>query len=75
MKESITFDYEHLNYFNPKSIEILLNNCGFEILIVETPGKLDVDLVKKALDEERIDLADNLFLKTLFNEGNPLKLN
>lgn len=74
-KESITFDYEHLNYFNPKSIEILLNDCGFEVLIVETPGKLDVDLVKKALDEERIDLADNIFLKTLFNEGNPLKLN
>ena len=68
-KESITFDYEHLNYFNPKSIKTLLNNSGFEVLSVETPGKLDVDLVKKALDQKRIDLADNIFLKTILANG------
>ena len=44
-------DHEHLNYFNPQSIKILLNDCGFEVLEVQTPGLLDVDLVKNKIQE------------------------
>jgi len=36
----------HLNFFNPKSVSILLDNCGFEVIEISTPGKLDVDIVK-----------------------------
>ena len=57
-----------------KSIKTLLNNSGFEVLSVETPGKLDVDLVKKALDQKRIDLADNIFLKTILEDQNSMEL-
>lgn len=42
-------DHEHLNYFNEKSVSILLKKAGFSILSIETPGYLDVDIVKKAL--------------------------
>ncbi len=35
----------HLNFFNPKSIEILLINIGFEVLEVSTPGLLDIDIM------------------------------
>lgn len=36
----------HLNFFNPKSIEILLNKAGFETLEITTPGKLDIDIME-----------------------------
>jgi SAM-dependent methyltransferase len=46
-KNSGTFDHEHLNYFNPKSIKLLFEKNKFKILHLSTPGKLDVDLVCK----------------------------
>jgi len=36
----------HLNFLNPKSIELLLNKVGFEVLEACTPGKLDIDILK-----------------------------
>lgn len=44
-------DHEHLNYFNPDSLSLLMKNSGFEILEVETPGLLDVDLLKNIYKE------------------------
>ena len=35
----------HLNFFNPKSIKILLSKLGFETLEITTPGKLDIDIM------------------------------
>lgn len=35
----------HLNFFNPKSIEILLKKVGFDVIEVSTPGKLDIDIM------------------------------
>jgi 2-polyprenyl-3-methyl-5-hydroxy-6-metoxy-1,4-benzoquinol methylase len=35
----------HLNFFNPKSVEILLTKVGFRTLEVTTPGKLDIDIM------------------------------
>lgn len=36
----------HLNFFNPKSVKVLLADIGFKTLEVTTPGKLDVDIMK-----------------------------
>ncbi len=36
----------HLNYFNTSSIEILLNRAGFKIVAIETPGVIDIDIVR-----------------------------
>ena len=38
---------EHINYFNPKSMELLLKSNGFIDVQVVTPGILDVDIIKK----------------------------
>lgn len=38
---------EHLNYFNPSSIAILLERCNFKPIYIETPGKLDVEIILK----------------------------
>lgn len=56
-------DHEHLNYFNEKSVEILLKNAGFEVVSIETPGFLDVDIVKKELISG--NLKKNSFLYDL----------
>ena len=35
----------HLNFLNPRSVDILLGRIGLEMLEVTTPGKLDVDIL------------------------------
>lgn len=47
-----TVDHEHLNYFNPASVALLLDRCGLKTLEVSTPGELDVDLLLNQLREE-----------------------
>jgi hypothetical protein len=37
----------HLNFLNPKSVSALLINNGFEVLEAITPGKLDMDILRK----------------------------
>lgn len=46
---SDSIDHEHLNYFNEKAIGIILEKSGFSVLDVETPGELDVELVRKKI--------------------------
>jgi hypothetical protein len=36
----------HLNFLNPKSIPILLERLGMTALDIETPGKLDIDIMQ-----------------------------
>lgn len=35
----------HLNFFNPRSVRLLLERLGLEVLQVTTPGKLDIDIL------------------------------
>ena len=41
----------HLNFFNPKSVKILLKKIGFEVLEISTPGKLDIDIIANNIDK------------------------
>ena len=36
----------HLNFFNPKSIKMILLEIGFDIVKIQTPGKLDVYILR-----------------------------
>lgn len=36
----------HLNFFNPKSVLLLLDRTGFTVLEVTTPGKLDISIME-----------------------------
>ena len=58
-------DTEHVNLFNTQSIATLLSRCGFEILSIETPGRLDVDLVRRAVLAGEFDITDQPFLQEL----------
>lgn len=50
----------HLNFLNPNSIKILVKSIGLEIIKVNTPGKLDVDILSS-----NVDLIKDRFLKSL----------
>lgn len=62
-KASGTIDNEHLNYFNPDSLTMLVGACGLDILEVTTPGKLDAEIVRKRALAGEIDLTPQPFLK------------
>ena len=58
-----SIDHEHLNYFNPKSLAILLESCGFEVLESITPGRLDAELVRNKVLAGEFDLHNQPFLQ------------
>ena len=65
---SPSVDTEHVNLFNPKSAAVLLERAGFEVLCVETPGRLDVELVRRAALTNEVGLGQAPFWRTLLVE-------
>jgi 2-polyprenyl-3-methyl-5-hydroxy-6-metoxy-1,4-benzoquinol methylase len=59
---------EHIQFFNPESIKILLETCGFKVLDVTTPGILDVQIIKNQRDKKMLDLkTNNEFIEFLYS--------
>jgi len=58
-----TFDGEHINYFNPYSLGLLLKRCGFDVIETKTPGKLDAEIVRKKILNKEFDVSEQPFLK------------
>ncbi len=56
-------DPEHLNYFHPASLSFLLQRCGFEVVELRTPGRLDAEIVRKRTLGGLHDLAGQPFLE------------
>ena len=53
----------HLNYFHPDSLKLLLESCGFEVIETLTPGKLDAELVRKKVLSNELDVSTQPFLQ------------
>jgi SAM-dependent methyltransferase len=64
-----TFDYEHLNYFHPDSLSLLMSRAGFETLETLTPGELDCDIVRKAALAGEVSLDNQPFLNDVIVKG------
>ncbi len=64
-KFSHTYDGEHLNYFTPNSLSILLEKCGFEVCEIMTPGELDAELVRQKVISNEFDIYSHPFLKQI----------
>lgn len=61
LAESI--DHEHLNYFNPKSLAMLVESCGLGVIETLTPGKLDAEIVRKKVLAGEMNLDAQPFLR------------
>tara|TARA_B100001989_G_scaffold223163_1_gene176949 strand:+ start:10173 stop:10961 length:789 start_codon:yes stop_codon:yes gene_type:complete len=48
---SPSVDNEHVNLFSPKGIEYILERSGFKLISLQTPGKMDVEIVSNFFDE------------------------
>jgi 2-polyprenyl-3-methyl-5-hydroxy-6-metoxy-1,4-benzoquinol methylase len=62
---SPALDAEHINLFNPNSLAMLMEDCGFKVLEKRTPGQLDVDLVRNKVLAGEFDLSSQPFLKRI----------
>ena len=70
-EKSQSVDTEHVNLFNPKSIEILLKKNNFKVLEIFTPGRLDAEIVRDEVLKGSIKLGDFLN-KILIDEWDKL---
>lgn len=67
-KDSGSLDHEHLNLFHPDSLALLISNCGFKIIDIFTPGKLDAEIVRKQVLKGNYSIKDQPFLYQLLIE-------
>ncbi len=44
-EDSKSISLQHLNFLNPKSVKLLIQRSGLNVLQVATPGKLDLDIL------------------------------
>lgn len=65
------FPPHHLNFFNPRSLQQLLEICGFQVLETSTPGKLDVDI----LENNQEAVRDSFFKAFLRHASDEQKAN
>ncbi len=45
----------HMNFFNPRSMKILLEKCALTIEEISTPGRLDWDIVEGMIQNDGVD--------------------
>jgi len=70
LKNSNTIDHEHLNYFNPYSIKILLERLKLKVIEIFTPGELDIDIVKNFKDNRKNPKLNNFFFNLILDKKN-----
>lgn len=66
---STSVGWDHFNYFHPDSLRFLLESNGFDVLRIETPGKLDLQMVRRAFESGKVDFADDPLLRFVLTEG------
>lgn len=65
---SPSVDTEHVNLFNTRSIAVLLKRAGFEVQSAQTPGRLDAELVRRAVLAGEYKLDGEPFLRKVLVE-------
>ena len=61
--------FDHIRLYNASSIRMLLENAGFKVLSIETPGELDVEIVGSVYLKEKLDFSLNPALKFMMEDG------
>ncbi|KGG14208.1 3-demethylubiquinone-9 3-methyltransferase [Prochlorococcus sp. MIT 0601] len=67
---SPSVDNEHVNLFSPAGIEIILKRSGFKVINLQTPGKMDVEIVLDQINESPDTFKCEKDLRTLLGLQN-----
>ena len=59
----------HLNFFNPKSMQMFMERTGFSVVLIDTPGVLDVDLIRNSLLGRNEGIQRNRLLEWLLADN------
>jgi TolA-binding protein len=59
----------HLNFISIEGFEIMFKKAGFDKIDIITPGMLDFDIVKNAMNSENFFLYNNGFAKLISKRG------
>lgn len=71
--DSLSFDVEHVNMFNPASLSRLFEASGFSVLECSTPGEMDASIVHDAVVSGQHSLGREPFLnEVLVNQWDRL---
>ena len=65
---SPSVDTEHVNLFNPNSARVLLERCGFTDVETATPGRLDVEIVRRAELAAEVNLGSDPFWRLVLRD-------
>lgn len=72
---SPSVDNEHVNLFSPSGIEHIFKSNGFKLISIQTPGKMDVEIVHNFFKESPgIFEAENKFKKLLEDKSYSMEL-
>jgi SAM-dependent methyltransferase len=66
---------EHLNYFNPDSIGVLLERAGFQVVRTDTPGVLDAQIIQKEITSGFPLRENNEYLDYLLTQDDAVVAN
>lgn len=61
--DSLSFDVEHVNMFNPAALTRLFEENGFSVLECTTPGEMDASIVHDAVVSGQVSLAGQPLLR------------
>jgi SAM-dependent methyltransferase len=62
----------HINFITPRGAEILFKRCGFSKIEIETPGKLDINILCNNV-EKHPELLSNKLFNSIYNGSDELK--
>lgn len=62
------FPFDRINVFSMKGLNMVFKRHGFELLEYSTPGLLDLDIVKNAMEKDK-RLKIPRFVRTLIDQG------
>ena len=74
-RHSNSIDHEHINMFSPSSLSLLLKRSNFDIIDINTPGSLDIDLIQRSVSEKKIgiDSIDGVLRELMFNSNQDIQ--
>jgi SAM-dependent methyltransferase len=64
-ERSSSVPFDHVRLYNPESLELLLRRYGLEAVEITTPGRLDVQMVRREYQKGGLDLSARPALEVL----------